>query len=174
MPNIWEPEEQDWERRNQEFNALLGAEAARLLKSRGHALTDEELRSLALPRPPDWGIFWDEMARLPDGPTAAQDRGQKFETGARLTIMALLESDVSLSSPMRMYIARLIDNNWFPPEPIQARREYRQSVAQLYKDEMLELLEKRPGMSKATAERLVAEKYSITVEAMRKRLQRAK
>ena len=174
MRNIWGSKEPDWKRRNREFNALLVAEIARLTKRRGLALTDEERRSLTLPRPPDWTIFWDEMARLPHGTVASQNRGQRFETGARLIIVDLLESDVPLSSPMRMYIAMEIRENWFPPEPIRARRKYRQSRAQLYKEEKLELLKNHPGMSKAKAEGLVAEKYSITVETMRKRLQRAK
>jgi len=173
MRNIWRSTE-DWKRRVREFDALLGAEIAKLSKRRGQTLTDEERRSLALapPRPPDWAIFWDEMMSLPHGPAPAKNRAQKL-AGAPLLIMALLQSDVPLSSPMRMYIALKVYQNWVYSEPIRARRRYRRSVAEVYKREKRELLKAYPGMSKAKAEREVAKRNDITVEAMRKRLQRA-
>jgi hypothetical protein len=165
----------DWERREQgreeELNALLDAEVARKNKLNGYALTKEELRSLELPRPPDWVALFNKLNRLPKNPLDPS----VWEAMACKLLLSLIDSDVPLSSPTRSFIARRLYDRCFPSSRARERHEHNQYLARQFDYEKRALRKKHPKrMSKATAERLIAEKYKLTVGAMRKRLQRAK
>lgn len=162
--------------RERERAALREINKAKLKKLEGYPLTSEELRLLKLPQPPDWVLLWDALARIPDNPK----RISAWREKAIETMLVLIGSEVPLSSPTRMDLCDLLWDYCLLSSARgrrQRRKEQREDardLAQILDGEIQELLNRHVGMSKATAERLTAEKYTISVDALRKKRQRAR
>jgi hypothetical protein len=87
-------------------------------------------------------------------------------------VIDLVASDVPLDRHYRRLLAGELERLYFPPSSAQKRATKRQIEAAAFAD-MKAALMRSQGMTASAAEGYIAETYSLSVDALRKRRQRA-